>query len=209
MSLAEHKRIGLLSVIILVFAMSVAAVGLISCTHAEYAQPDAVNVYTTGTGKSIAISETHPVGQSLSTIEISARDFGHPFAEIYEDRDPVSDVFVADIDGDGFDEIYIITTSAGSGSYGTVLGLASNKDNSLSMVHFPEIQDGDVNFEGYRGHDTFRIEGRKLVRIFPVYNPGDTNNRPTGGIRTLVYGLYPGEAMRQLKVEKIEMLKDP
>ena len=41
------------------------------------------------------------------------------------------------------------------------------------MIHFPEIQTGDENFEGYRGHDTFKIEGRKLVRIFLIYNRVD------------------------------------
>jgi len=146
--------------------------------------------YKTKTGKTIIISETHPVGQSLSTIEISTKDFEHNYPEIYEDRDPISDVFVDDLDGNGFDEIYIITTSVGSGSYGTVLGFASNKDKSLSMINFPEIQEGDRNFEGYMGHDTIKIENQKLVRIFPIYNKGDTNQNPTGGTRKLIYGLY-------------------
>jgi hypothetical protein len=163
--------------------------------------------YKTKTGKTIIIAETHPVGQSLSTIEISTRDFEHNYPEVYEDRDPISDVFVADLDGNGFDEIYIITTSTGSGSYGRVLGFASNKDKSLSMINFPKIQEGDRNFEGYMGHDTFKIENQKLVRSFPIYNEGDTNQNPTGGTRQLIYGLYPGEAMWQLKVVKSETLK--
>jgi len=74
------------------------------------------------------------------------------------------------------------------------------------MVNFPEIRKGDENFERYMGHDTFKIEGQKLVRIFPIYSKGDTNERPTGGRRKLVYGLVPGEAMWQLKVEKSEIL---
>ena len=114
---------------------------------------------------------------------------------------------MADLDGNGFDEIYIITISAGSGSYGTVLGFASNKDKSLSMIHFPEMQAGDENFEGYMGHDAFTIVGRKLVRIFPLYNKGDTNENATGGRRKLVYGLVPGEAMWQLRVGQREELK--
>jgi hypothetical protein len=56
------------------------------------------------------------------------------------------------------------------------------------------------------GHDSFRIEDGKLLRIFPLYNQGDTNENPTGGRRKLVYGLYPGEAMWQLKVERSEHL---
>jgi len=163
----------------------------------------------TKTGKAIMISETHPVGQSLSTVKISTLDFENNYSEIYEDRDPISDIFLSDLDGNGFDEIYIITTSAGSGCYGAVLGFASNNDKSLSMINFPEVQEGDNNFKGYMGHDTFRIEDGKLVRIFPIYYQGDTNQNPTGGKRKLVYGLYPGEAMWQLKVEKSETLKGP
>jgi hypothetical protein len=152
------------------------------------------------------VSETHPVGRGFSTIEIRTKGFEHNHGEVYADRDPISDVFVSDLDGNGFDEIYIITTSAGSGSYGTILGFASNKDKSLSMINFPEIRKGAENFEGYMGHDFFKIEGQTLVRIFPIYNKGDTNENPTGGRRKLVYGLYPGEAMWQLRIEQSEIL---
>ena len=89
---------------------------MIPCAYAKNSSPDAPKEYKTKTGKTIIISETHPVGQSLSTIEISTTGFEHDYREVYEDRDPISDVFVADLDGNGFDEIYIITTSAGSGS---------------------------------------------------------------------------------------------
>ena len=181
----------------------------VSPAEAKDTSSDASKKYKTKTGKTIIISVTHPVGQSLSTIEITTKDFEHNYSERYEDMDSISDVFLADLDGNGFDEIYIITTSVGSGSYGTVLGFASNKDKSLSMINFPEIQEGDENFEGYMGHDTFKIENQKLVRIFPMYNKGDTNKNPTGGTRKLVYGLYLGEAMWQLKVEKSETLNSP
>jgi len=180
-----------------------------SPAKAKGIQSNASKEFKTRTGKTIMISETHPVGQSLSTIKISTKDFEYNYSEIYRDRDPISDIFLSDLDGNGFDEIYIIMTSAGSGSYGTVLGFASNKDKSLSMINFPEVQEGDNNFKGYMGHDNFKIEERKLVRIFPIYNQGDTNQNPTGGKRKLVYGLYPGEAMWQLKIEKSETLKGP
>jgi hypothetical protein len=209
MTILGRKKKRLSLSILLVVAMSVSMVGLISCSDTKSGSSEAPKRYKTKTGKRIIISETHPVGQSLSTIEISTKDFEHNYSEVYQDRDPISDVFVADLDGNGFDEIYIITTSAGSGSYGTVLGFASNKDKSLSMINFPEIQKGDKNFEGYMGHDTFKIEDQKLVRIFPIYSEGDTNKNPTGGTRKLVYALYPGEAMWQLKVEKSETLSIP
>jgi len=164
--------------------------------------------HTTVTGKVIVISETHPVGQSLSTIEVSTRGFEHDRPETYEDRDPVVDVFTADLDGNGFDEIYIVTASQGSGSYGDVLAFASNRDKSLSMIHFPEAGGGDERFRGYMGHDSFTIANGRLVRSFPLYNEGDTNSSPRGGRRRLTYGLYRGEAMWQLKIERWEDLEE-
>lgn len=175
---------------------------------AKDTSPDVPKKYKTKTGKTITILESHPVGRSLSTIEIGTRDFEHNYVEIYEDIDPISNVILADLDGNGFDEIYIITSSAGSGSYKTVLGFASNQDKSLSMIHFPGIQEGDEQFEGYMGHDTFKLEDQKLVRTFPIYNEGDPNQNPTGGTQKLYYGLYPGEAMWQLKIDKTETLNN-
>jgi hypothetical protein len=207
MSLTGRIKEVLLLRLFLAAAMLVLIIALTTGSGTKVASSNTSKEYKTKTGKTIIISETHPVGRSLSTIAISTKDFEHNYAETYEDGAPISEVFVADLDGNGFDEIYIITTSAGSGSYGTVLGFASNKDKSLSMIHFPETQEGKENFEGYMGHDTFKIVDQKLVRIFPVYREGDANTNPTGGKRKLVYGLYPGEAMWQLKIEKSETLK--
>jgi hypothetical protein len=209
MNIAGQKERGLLLTLLLVVATAILITGLTSCSRNQNISPDESKEYKTKTGKTIIISETHPTGQSLSTIEISTKGFEYDDAQTYQDRDPISDVFVADLDANGYDEIYIVTTSAGSGSYGSVLGFASNKDKSLSMINFPEIQKVDGNFEGYMGHDTFKIKDQKLERTFPIYNKNDTNQHPTGGKRMLVYGLYPGEAMWQLMVVKSETLNTP
>ena len=209
MNIAGIKKRDLTLGISCVVATAIVIAGLLSCSHNSDPSSHAATAYWTKSGKRFIISETHPVGRSLSTIEVRTEGFEHNFREVFEDRDPISDGFVADLDGNGFDEIYIVTTLAGSGSYGTVLGFASNKDKSLSMIHFPEIQTGDEHFEGYMGHDAFTIEGRNLVRIFPLYNKGDTNENPTGGWRKLVYGLVPGEAMWQLRVEQSETSSTP
>jgi len=50
------------------------------------------------------------------------------------------------------------------------------------------------------GHDNFRIENNKLIRSFPIYNINDANSNPTGRRQCLIYGLYPGEAMWQLRI---------
>ena len=182
-------------------------IGPVSCAKAQHDSTPSPKTFQTKTGKTIIISETHPLGQSLSTIGIRTKGFEHDSSEIYEDRDPISEVFLADLDNNGFDEIYIITTAAGSGSYGTVLGFASNNDKSLSMIHFPEIQDEDGLFKGYMGHDAFTIESQKLIRTFPVYHRNDTHQNPTGGKRQVIYRLYPGEAMWQLRIDRSEIIK--
>jgi len=185
-----------------------ASLVFLACKDQDETPSGFIKRYITNTGNTIIISETHPVGQSLSNIRINTRDFEYNYSETFTDTDPVSDVFIADIDDNGFDEIYIITTSAGSGSYGNVLGFASNKDKSLSMINFPDVDSTSKVFEGYLGHDSFFIENKKLVRTFPIYNEEDTNHNPTGGIRELIYGLYPGEAMWQLQIEKSELIKN-
>ena len=146
--------------------------------------------YKTKTGKVILVSESHPQGQSLSNIMVAFA--GNPASEMkFIDVDPISKVLVGDLDGNGFDEIYILTVSAGSGSYGNVIGLASNSDKSLSQIAISPVEAGDMKkggkFEGYEGHDSFEIIGNSLVRTFPVKVAKATQ-------RTVSYKMKPGEA---------------
>jgi hypothetical protein len=156
--------------------------------------------YMTDSGKSLSIEESHPQGVSLSTIHLNSSGFEHNLSEIFEDIDPINQVYVADLDGDGFDEFYIVTVSKGSGSYGTLIAYASNKDKSLSRIHFPDAEEGDKLFTGYMGHDQFQIADGEIIRSFPIYLSSDNNSNPTGGTRQLTYKLFPGEASWQLKI---------
>ncbi len=156
--------------------------------------------YMTHSGKSLSIEESHPQGVSLSNISLNSSGFQHNLSEIFEDIDPIHQVHVADLDGNGFDEFYIITVSKGSGSYGAIIAYASNKDKSLSRVHFPEAEEGDKLFTGYMGHDQFQISESEIIRSFPIYLSSDNNSNPTGGTRELTYKLFPGEASWQLKI---------
>ena len=51
----------------------------VSPAEAKDTSSDAPKAYKTKTGKTIIISVTHPVGQSLSTIEISTKGFRHNY----------------------------------------------------------------------------------------------------------------------------------
>jgi hypothetical protein len=104
----------------------------------------------------------------------------------------VTDAEIEDLDANGFPEVYIYTQSAGSGSYGAVIGYASNRNISVGEITLPELSKRDVR--GYQGHDKYRVDERYLVIRFPIYLKGDTNAKATGGLRQVQYRLRPGEA---------------
>ena len=97
----------------------------------------------------------------------------------------------------------IYTISAGSGSYGNVIGYSVNNGKSISQIYFPEISENKEASSGYMGHDEFAIIETRLARRFPVYKDGDTNNNPTGGTRQIEYKLKNGEASRLFVIDKI------
>ena len=109
---------------------------------------------------------------------------------------------VADINADGSPEIYVYVTSAGSGSYGTLIAYSANNKKSLSDIYLHPLEHDKKNSVGYMGHDEFSIVENALGRRFPVYKKEDTNAKPTGGMRQLQYKLIAGEASWQLKLMK-------
>ena len=158
--------------------------------------------YKTKTGKGFVVDQE---GEgSLVTVKITPKGFEHTEPIVLKDIDPVSKVFLADLNNDGFEEIYVVTTSAGSGSYAGLYGYSSNQDKSVTPITIPEIskKDLDGKFKGYMGHDMFYIENGKLYRKFPVYKEGDSNANPTGGDMVTEYLLKPGEASWILELKK-------
>ncbi len=110
---------------------------------------------------------------------------------------------VGDLNIDGFPEVLVYLQSDGSGSYGSVLGYSVNNGKSMSSINMPNIADNKEANPGYMGHDEFAIVESTFNQRFPVFNPGDSNASPTGGMRQIQYKLIDGEAMRQLVVDKI------
>jgi hypothetical protein len=166
---------------------------------APYSAPAPVTTeYKTKTGKIFIVTESHPTGMSLSNISVGFKG-GDSLSQMpFNDVDPISKVLVGDLDANGFDEIYIITTAAGSGSYGNIYGVSSNSDKSLSMISIPEVTEADMkkggNFEGYEGHDEFEIVENSLARRFPIKGEGVT-------MRAINYKLKPGENSYKLYIK--------
>ncbi len=110
---------------------------------------------------------------------------------------------VADLNGDGSPEIYVYVSSAGSGSYGSLVAYSSNRRKSLSPIYLAPITDDARASRGYMGHDDFVVVDHALRRRFPIYRRGDTNARPTGGVRELDYVLVAGEAGWILRLQRV------
>jgi hypothetical protein len=106
----------------------------------------------------------------------------------------ITSVEAGDLNGDGYPEIYVYINSAGSGSYGSLVAYASNRNKSFTPIYLPPIEDDPSLAQGYMGHDEFAVGEGALLRRFPVYREGDTNARPTGGTRQIQYKLVAGEA---------------
>jgi hypothetical protein len=122
--------------------------------------------------------EDRSAGASVSKLVVVTRGFAYNDSLQLGDTDPVKDVLLGDLDRNGFEELYIITQAACSGSYGKVYGVASNKDLSSNYINVPEIKAGSKMFAGYRGHDSIYISGEKLFRQFPLYANQDPNATP-------------------------------
>ena len=139
---------------------------------------------------------TCPNEGSLNPLTIRSFGLTVDNAPIQAEADgSVTGARVADLDGNGHPELYVFTTSAGSGSYGAVIGYVANQGKSLSAIFLPPIDEDKSASAGYRGHDIFDITANRLVRRFPVYREGDSNAQPTSGrVREVQYRLEKGEA---------------
>ena len=161
----------------------------------------------TKTGKSVKIV-TSKSENGLWQITIVPEGFEFGETQNLEDKDPLEKAFMADLDENGFEEFYLVTTSSGSGSYGNIFGFASNSDKSLTPIYVPEPSEKDYDdggmLQGYMGHDSIYLDKGLLMRKYPVYLEGDPNCCPTGGFRILEYNLIAGEAgwILQIKAPK-------
>ena len=149
------------------------------------------NISSTGEG-SIQNLKIQPFGLEIDNSEINNEITGI-----------ISNAEIEDLNSDGYPELLIYTVSAGSGSYGNVIGYSVNNGKSISQISFPDIMDNPEASDGYMGHDEFYIIETTLVRRFRTYEDGDINAQPTGKMRQIQYKLKVGENSRQFVIDKI------
>jgi hypothetical protein len=130
---------------------------------------------------------------SVQQLVVNASEHGHAYPVVKEELlGSLTGREVEDLNSDGRPELILFVTSAGSGSYGSVLAWSASKGHTLLPIAMPELS-GKLA-QGYMGHDQFAVVETTLMRRFPIYRPGDTNAKPTGGTRQIGYKLVAGEA---------------
>jgi hypothetical protein len=141
---------------------------------------------------------------SINTLTITPHGLATEGRPITQEIDgTVNGAEVADLNGDGWPEVYVYISSAGSGSYGSLVAYAVNGGKSISPVFLAELTDNPEAASGFMGHDEFAVVENRLVRRYPVYQASDVNSAPTGGTRQLQYQLVPGEAGWLLHLDRV------
>jgi hypothetical protein len=115
-----------------------------------------------------------PNDSSINPVTVRAETSEGSFGEMEAEADgTITNLEVEDLDANGHPEIYIYVTSPGSGSYGSLIAYASNRNRSLSEIYLPSLEDDPEVSQGYMGHDEFAVGEGVLLRRFPVYREGD------------------------------------
>jgi hypothetical protein len=194
--------VSLLSWAVVAGAETGAAAEKLSCTGAEIVSAGGCRLRDGGQGIEFLLSATS--GSSINTLQIAPAGLSIDSRPVTIEIDgSATGADIADLDGNGWPEVYVYVTSAGSGSYGSLVAYAVNNGKSMSPVYLPPVAENPSSARVYSGHDTFAVEGNRLQRRFPLYRPGDTNAAPGGGIRLLQYRLEPGEASWQLVPDQV------
>ena len=151
----------------------------------------------------ISFRVTCPNDSSINILHVAPSGLSIDNATIEQEIDgTVSGTEMADLNADGYPELYVYVTSAGSGSYGLLIAYGSNRNKSISAIYLPSVSENKKLAKGYMGHDEFAVGEGALLHRFPIYREGDNNANPTGGMRQIQYKLIQGEAGWVLNVDR-------
>ena len=101
----------------------------------------------------------------------------------------VSGADIGDLDGNRFPELYLFSTSDGSGSFGRVYAWQFMPEHKADIALPPNWLPEPT--QGYMGHDSLWVDDNVLCRRYPIYQAGDANATSSGGYRMIRYQLKP------------------
>lgn len=150
-----------------------------------------VNELRTATGKTWRVHQVPMLDSSLVSVVVDAVGFSNDSISIdFGEIDPVVGITTEDLDKDGYQELYIVTQSTGPEAYGTLYGVYSEMDTSVTVITYegpnPYLSKEGEPFAGYQGQDQFVFDKGKLTNTFMALKAGSDSESAS---RTIAYGL--------------------
>ncbi|TGE20121.1 hypothetical protein [Hymenobacter elongatus] len=131
------------------------------------------------------VSSSGPLGQRQ--LQVRAEQDGQELTTAQDTiLGEVTDARLVKLTAGSGHELLVFVQGAGSGSYGEVRGYWFGGQD-WERLTVPPLS--ATAARGYQGQDTYRVQGRELVRSFPIYAASDANCCPSGGTRTMRYVL--------------------
>ncbi|MEO8446703.1 MAG: hypothetical protein ABI528_04365 [bacterium] len=147
----------------------------------------------TKNGKTFTIIESKPT-ISVSNYFITGTGFKNSSDTItFSLLDPMANAVLADLDNNGFEEMYIITKSTGDEAFVNVMGVVSDMDERIAEIKVQqdstEIFNKGDNFNGYLGRDSVFFDRSHLYKIYPVFKSSDPGSGNISGKIKMIYTL--------------------
>jgi hypothetical protein len=107
----------------------------------------------------------------------------------FEIKGVVKGAAVDDFNNDGFPDMVVYVYTGKDAEIGSVIGIASQKNESIRPIFFPDILDDAKLRTGYKGQDKFQLIEGTLMRSFPVFDTSDTTGvlKPLNIVRHIQY----------------------
>lgn len=139
----------------------------------------ATREFVSRTGKKWLVHQTPLNDPAYINVSVETRGFTNDQAPLdLGEIDPVIQVRLADLDKDGFEELYLVTQATGEETYGTIYGFYSDSDRDVLLISYegasPYTMKEGGPYEGYHGADAFFFNDNSLVNSFPVTLPEAT-----------------------------------
>lgn len=134
--------------------------------------------------KSIASNQLtiKPVG-----FESGARDISFTI------KGRVASAQIDDLNRDGYPDLLITIFVDSNATSGTAYAFVSDGNKEIVPCVLPDPAMNSKISSGYKGHDQFTLMEGTLLHKFPIFNPKDEKDKPTGGNRVVMYQLAKAE----------------
>lgn len=130
-------------------------------------------------GATFSVSSRPASGCNVQILDILMQRNGKKIARYRSDVDEVAySVLAGDLNNDSVPELVVLSKTSRKPDYPTI-DLYRLDGNALKKISLPPLEDN----KEYGGGDEFWIDGRQLVRSFPLYGQDKQQN----GTRTLKY----------------------